>query len=901
MLGAGTKLGPYEIAHQLGAGGMGEVYKARDTRLERTVAVKVLSPQLIASADAKARFRREARAVSQLQDPHICVLHDVGTDNGSDYLIMEFLEGETLAERLRRGSLPLKETLQIAIEVAGALDRAHRAGIVHRDLKPGNIMLTKTGAKLMDFGLAKPFNVVGVAAGSEAGGAALASNTPTLSLAAALSSPVTPLTQQGSVVGTYQYMSPEVLQGAEADARSDIFSLGCVLYEMLAGRRAFEGKTQASVIASILALEPPQITTLQPTMPAAVNRVVMASLAKDPAERIQSALDFKLQLEMIAESGTELVVAIPRSVRRERILWAAVAAILIVGLAASVAYISSLSGELRTKSHTVKTEIGTPAGSLLNPIPTISMSPDGTKVAFAATPAGGSARVVWVRRLDAAAPYALPAAEVAGGMNQLEWAADSETILFDGNGTLKKVNASGGPPQTITKMAPPTGFTANSAGDVVMSSGSKLLRVPIAGGTPEEFLELDKAHGETSQTWPRFLPDGKHLLYRSRHASAEDNAVFVASLDGKQRKLVVRADSPAAYSSGYLLFLRDETLMAQPFNLRTLSLEGTAQPLAENISLNTATRKAAFSVSNDGSLLVHSGSMITGVPLRILDRSGKQVSQLGQPARYNTMRFSPDGKRLAMTIYDVGSGASDIWIEELGKGLRSRLTFGPASASRPVWSPDASQIAFNYLNSSAANYDIFIKPSNGAGSEEPLLQSDRSKPIADWSPDGRYIIFHESPDAGGIWILALPLFGERKPFPVINSSFLNLDPRLSPNGHWLAFMSNETGVGQVYIVPFPQVTGKWQVSVAGGAEPHWTRGGRELVFRNGNSMMAAQVEENGTSLRIGVPQELFKANVAGLTKFDVTADGNQFAVTVSDTTTTAPLTLITNFASQLKK
>ena len=899
MLGAGTKLGPYEIASALGAGGMGEVYKARDTRLERTVAVKVLSPKLIASAEAKARFRREARAVSQLQDPHICVLHDVGTDNGSDYLIMEFLEGETLAERLRRGSLPLKETLQIAIEVAGALDRAHRAGIVHRDLKPGNIMLTKTGAKLMDFGLAKSFNVLAMAAGSDVGGTAVVTNTPTMSLAAALSSPVTPLTQQGSVVGTYQYMSPELLQGAEADARSDIFSLGCVLYEMLAGRRAFDGKTQASVIASILALEPPQITTLQPTMPAAINRIVMASLAKDPTERIQSALDFKLQLEMIAESGTELVVETPQSLRRTRILWVALTATLIVALAAAMVYVSSLSGELRTKSRTVKTEIGTPAGALLNPIPSISISPDGTKVAFAATPVGSSARVVWVRPLDAAAPYELPAAEVAGGMNQLEWAADSETILFDGNGTLKKVSASGGPPQTISKMGPPTGFTANSAGDIVMSSG-KLLRVPIAGGTPQEFLELDKAHGETSQTWPRFLPDGKHLLYRSRHVSAEDNAIFVASLDGKQRKLVVRADSPAAYSSGYLLFLRDDTLMAQPFNLRTLSVEGTAQPVADNISLNSATRKAAFSVSNDGSLLVHSGSLITGVPLRILDRSGKQVSQLGQPARYNTMRFSPDGKRLAMTIYDVGSGISDIWIEDLSKGLRSRLTFGPANATRPVWSPDASQIAFN-VNASTAYLDIFVKPSNGAGREEPLLQSDRSKPIIDWSRDGRYIIFQETPDSGGIGISALPLFGDRKPFPVVSSGFINLDPRLSPDGHWLAYMSTEAGLAQIYVVPFPQVTGKWQVSVAGGAEPHWTRGGRELVFRTGNSVMAAQIEENGTALRIGVPQELFKVNFAGLAKFDVSADGNQFAIAVSDATTTAPLTLITNFTSQLKK
>src|SRR5271167_4238331 len=617
-LTSGSKLGPYEIQSPLGAGGMGEVYRARDTRLERTVAIKILPAHLSDNPEAKQRFDREARAVSSLNHPNICTLHDVGHQEGADYLVMELLEGETLADRLIRGPLPPAQVLKYGIEICEGLETAHKKGVVHRDLKPGNIMLTKSCAKLMDFGLAKATAPVT---------AASSSLTMTLSTPAGSH----PLTAQGTVVGTFQYMSPEQVEGKEADPRSDIFALGAVLYEMATGKRAFEGKTTASVIAAVLAAEPQPISAIQPMSPPALDRVVKTCLAKDPDERFQSVHDVKLQLQWVAESGSQAGVPAPVAAQRktrDRVAWIVAAVAILAALALALIHFRQRAPELPVVRSTIlPPDNGTFVflGRTTSPL----LSPDGRNVVFLARVAGVTQ--LWVRALDSFNPHAVAGTEDAYGAF---WSPDSRNIGFFAQGKLKRVAATGGPALTLCDVYQARGGSWNRQ-DVILFAKypGEIYRIPASGGVAQQVTHFDSSRHDTTHKWPYFLPDGNHFLYMASTlgTAGDENVFFVGSLDGKVDRILFHATSPMAYDSGYLLYIVNKTLMARPFDAARLEFSGDPVPIAEGVQFDRFYSSGVFSASGNGVLLYQVGNAFSERKLELLDVNGKTVSRLGGP------------------------------------------------------------------------------------------------------------------------------------------------------------------------------------------------------------------------------------------------------------------------------
>ncbi len=780
-LTSGTRLGPYEIESPLGAGGMGEVYRARDTRLERTVAIKVLNAQLVASIELRARFEREAKIISQLQHPHICVLHDVGNEGPIDYLVMEFLQGESLADRLRKGPLASEEVLRIAIEIADALEKAHRAGVVHRDLKPGNVMLTKSGAKLLDFGLAKPLGatVASGTTGSSSASVLAAALTQTMPAASPVASPATPLSTAGAVIGTVQYMSPEQIQGIEADARSDIFSFGVMLFEMVTGKRTFEGKTQASIVGQILAVDPPSVSTLRPQTPPGLDRVIRLCLDKDPDERIQTAHDLKLQLQAIAEAPattTQASAVVPG--RRSWLLWVAAGVLAVAAIAFALAYLQSLHApQVSVHSYILPPEkttfllTGNGAGP---PV----LSPDGLRIAFAAKNAEGR-QVLWIRPLNSAVAQPMSGTE---GSTYPFWSADSRYVGFFAAGKLNKVDASGGPPQALCDAAAGRGGTWSTTGTIVFAPNttSGLARVDAAGGTRVALTTVDAK--ESSHRWPDFLPDGNHFLYFAHGGTSADSGVYLAALDSKDkdkdRKLLLRNDSNAIYAApGFLLFVRDNTLVAQRFNLRSLVLEGEAKPVADHVAVNTDTWRSVLTASANGELLYQHGAAGGGSQLVWYDASGKQGEPvLPETADYYRPTLSPDASKLAFDLENNGVG--DIWVLDLARHTKTRITFGPQYSADPVWWPDGKSIVFDY-GPSGSEDSFYRQNADGTGSKEKLLETPGIAEIPfSVSPDGRYIAYmrndRKSNTGWDIW--ALPMFpdkaGEQKPFPVVATNFI---------------------------------------------------------------------------------------------------------------------------------
>jgi eukaryotic-like serine/threonine-protein kinase len=795
-LTSGTKLGPYEIQSPLGAGGMGEVYRARDTRLDRTVAVKVLASHLSSSPELKQRMEREGRAISSLNHPHICQLYDIGSQNGTDYLVMEFLEGETLAERLRRGAIPLAEVFKIGIAVAEALAVAHRSGVVHRDLKPGNIMLTAGGAKRMDFGLAKP---LGMQATSGSGSA------PSFTAAATMSgpSPLTPLTTAGSVIGTIQYMSPEQIEGKEADARSDIFAFGAVLYEMVSGKRPFQGKSQISLASSILESEPEPIGTLKPTTPPAFEHVVTTCLQKNPDERYQAAQDIKLELQWIAERTSPVVAAAtatsaPRT--RERIGWvAALVAAIVLTAAAAIFYHPAQS------EHSIRTVINPPekttfdlTGDSAGPPVT---SPDGTSLAFAATGADGRT-ALWVRPMNTVEARELPGTE---GATLPFWSPDSRALGFFADGKLKAVDLEGGSTQMVCDAPLGRGGAWGADGVILFSPAptAPIMRVSASGGTPVPITKLDAAL-HTSHRWPFFLPDGKHFLYIALHHDASksgNNSVYYASLDGRENRPLFRSQTNAVYASGFLLFGRGDQLMAQPFNPSSATLSGEPQSVAKGVMNDASTWHMDASASNDGLLVFGSGAS-GDLELIWMDRSGKISTIADKLPDLQSAVLSPQGDRVAL---QMNAGQTDIWVLDLTRGVRTRVTFGPVGNVSPLWSPDGKWIA--YSSAQSGHFAICRKPSDGSGAEECLLNVEQQPGLHDWSRDGKYLLY-SLPVPGGplrqIW--ALPLQGERKPSSVVEGG---ASGELSPDGHWLTYQSAESGRAEIYVMPFGGGQGKW--------------------------------------------------------------------------------------------
>ena len=887
-LTSGTKLGPYEIHSSLGAGGMGEVYRARDSRLEREVAIKVLPSNLAADLLLKQRLEREGKAVSKLSHPHICTLYDVGHQDGVDYLVMELVEGETLEQRLNKGPLPPEQTIRFGAQIADALSQAHKLGFTHRDLKPANIMLTKSGAKLMDFGLAK--------------------QSGTAPLAAALTEMTmeqSKLTGDEMLVGTFQYMAPEQLEGKEADARTDIFALGEVLYEMATGKAAFSGKSKASLIASILTIEPPPITQLQPLMPPALERVVKKCLAKDPDERWQSASDLASELKWICEAASQTGVSAapaPGRIQREKLAWAlatlalcGAAVVTTVYLHPSAPHAGLIRASISAEDGAVPIWTGDFAGPAV-------ISPDGSTLAFVTAREQG-ASVLWVRKLNTLHGHALAGTE---GAIFPFWSPDSRSLGFFAGSKLKTVFVEGGTPTDVCDAQGGRGGTWSEQGIIVFAPAfqSALMQVPASGGIPKPVTVLDTSKHD-SHRWPYFLPGGKHFLYlaltHNRPRDANDG-IYFASLDGKENRILMTAYTNATYAAGRLLFMRETDLMAQSMDPETGILRGEAERVAEDVLVDGTIWRAAFDASGSGPLSYAAGGLIPAQAIWY-DRSGKNMGPAGEKVlNLNTLRLSPDGTRLATEFGDVNS---DIWINELKRQVNTRLTFGSGASSSPVWSPDGRWIAFGGVR---GKNNLYRKASNGVGQEELLLEGDnRNLQPSDWSADGKSLLFGigDFASSGQIWIL--PLEPDHKPVPLVQGNFVAANARFSPDGRWVAYNSNESSRPEVYLMPFGNGAGKWQVSGAGGVLPVWRRDGKELFYWSlDNALVSVPVEIKKDAVEIGAPHVMFRlrqplGNVGVVSPYDVTADGQRFLVIETPGQASKPISLVTNWESGLEK
>jgi Tol biopolymer transport system component/predicted Ser/Thr protein kinase len=869
-LSPATRLGPYEIVSSIGAGGMGEVYRARDTRLDRAVAIKVLPEHLSSNAQLRERFDREAKVISSLSHPHICPLYDVGHQDGVDFLVMEFLEGETLAHRLRKGPLPSDQVLQYAIQITDALDTAHRNGVVHRDLKPGNIMLVKTGAKLLDFGLAK-LRATEAAAGMTA-----------------LPTQTTPLTGEGTILGTLQYMAPEQLEGSEADARTDIFALGAVIYEMATGRKAFAGKSQASLISAIMTGEPTAISGVQPLAPSVLDHVVRTCLAKDPDARWQTAHDVLVELKWIVEAGSQAGVPRPIVARRknwQRLSWALPAALSLGILALAVVHFRERPKEVHRARFLVPIP-GQPVDWFEWNIPAVS--PDGQRVVFRATGADGK-WYLWVHPLDSFATERLAGTD--GGDSPF-WSPDSRFVAFWAGDKLKKVDVSGGPVYTLCD-APPGYHGLGSwskDGSILFEAQSRLRAVSSAGGEDKPAREPDRSRQERFQLFPHFLPDGHHFLYGSGSSDSNKTGIYLASLGSSQTRLLVPGTFRAIYAPpGFLIYRRGESLLAQPFDARSLRLTGEPVPIADQV------REGGFSASDNG-VLVYRREVFGNVQLAWYSREGRRQQAVGEPGMYRQIVLSPDERRLAVERADPQNGTQNIWILELSTGVFSRLTFG-AGDSDAIWSPDGRELLFT--STPNGKWGLYRKVLDG-GSEGLLYQSDEPKFAYEWLKDGSIFFIN----ANGKTFYQLPATGERKPVALLTSEFDKDEPRFSPDERWVAYNSLESGRWEIYVAAFPSFAGKRQVSVSGGCQPFWRGDGKELFYLTlDGKLMVAEVK-GGATLQTSAPQALFQTPTRAnpiLGQYRVTADGKRFLFSEPVNEGPEQLTVVLNWDAGLKR
>lgn len=877
---------------------MGEVYRATDTRLDRIVAIKVLPSHLSSDPELKQRLGREAKAISALQHAHICTLYDIGTQDGTEFLVMEYLEGQTLAERLQKGPLPIDQVLKIGTEIAEALERAHQQGIIHRDLKPANIMLTKAGPKLMDFGLAKPqLSIASQAAGS------FTPSTPTMNLAS-LTSAASPLTQKGSIVGTFQYLAPEVLQGADADPRSDLFGFGCVLYEMVTGRSAFEGKSQLSVLTAILEKEPEPVIATQPLTPPMLNRVILACLAKDPAERIQTAHDVVMNLRWAADAASEDSAKAPRQFNNVQAAGFVALLLALLTIAGFLGYRWASSSNVPVSLHS---EIPPPERFLFDATGDAGgmpvLSPEGDKLAFVAH--SSESKLLWVRSLNS--DFAKPLDGTAGAAHPF-WSPDGRYIGFFAGGKLMKIPADGGPVVTLADAPNPRGGTWGASGVIVFTAdySSGLLKVNAQGGVPEPATVLDRTRHSTHR-WPWFLPDGKHFLFLAANHTGGDpqqNGIYFASLDNKESRLIVATESSAQYAFGYLLYRVNTALVAQPFDPQSGTIKGPAIPLMNNLRDDVGVWRSIFSVSQNGLMTYETGSSSSVKSVMLwFDRAGKSTPTCDPEEKgIIDVRLSPNNKEAAY------AGATAIWTCDLERNTKTRVTFDNQLLREPAWSPDGKMLMFAVpavKSGGGGEVEIRSKAADGTGAEKTLLPQSGYH-YAAWTPDGKYItyLWGEGQKQVSLWIR--PIAGDAKPVAVLQppSAQSNITGyRVSPDGHWVAYTSDESGQWEVYLTTFPEGKGKWRVSANGGTHAAWSGNEKELFYKDQNDdYFVCPITAKGTEVVVGRPQHLFRASTPGIgIGFDVSLDGKHLLVNHADEEMQAPLHLVTNWPAELKK
>lgn len=889
MLIAGTKFGPYEISGTIGAGGMGEVYRARDTRLGRDVALKVLPEAFARDAERMARLRREAQVLASLNHPNIAAIYGFEDSRATHALVMELVEGSTLADCIAQNAIPLDEALPIARQIAEALEYAHERGIIHRDLKPSNVKLTTEGnAKILDFGLAKALE--GDPATTDV------SNSPTLSALA---------TRAGVLLGTAAYMAPEQAKGKPADRRADIWAFGVVLFEMLSGKRLFTGETTSDTLAEVLKMEPDWTLLPAATAPR-IRELLQRCLKKDPRQRLQSIGDARIALEEVLSGAAGAEIPATQTNRRagirERIAWAVAAVLLIVAAlfaagyllrtpAAMPAVVSEISPPPNVNFLAIGVSAGPPA-----------LSPDGKLLVFSGLSPGDRSHL-WLRSMSSGVTQSLEGTQDAA---YPFWSPDSRQIGFFANGKLERVSVSGGPPIRICNIYAGTNFSGSWGRDDTIlftaRTNGPIFRVPASGGTLEPVTNVKPPL--IFHRCPQFLPDGKHFIFFGGPTSAETSGTYVASLDGGEPKLLMRTSSDVLYtSSGNLLLVRDGVLMAQPFDQNKLEVSGDAVPLvAEAGAVASGSNRSLFSASNNGILVYRTGSETAGGnALLWFDRNGKQIAETGAPGRYGTVSVSPDGTKLVAATLEPNS----IWVYDIARGTRTRVTFHASVNGQPSWSPDGKMIAF--MSSRSGQYHLYQKAADGTGNAIPLVVDDATELYPSWSADGRYLVFERGGEQANarseLW--ALPLFGGGKAFPVIQSQFDVHWPTVSPDSRWVAYTSDESGQEEVYVAPFLHGSGKWLVSTNGGTRPRWRRDGRELFYLSLDSkMMSAGISEGPASVSVGEVRPLFQTNSAPTNGwlYDVSADGKKFLiVTEAAQKSSTPLTVVTNWPALLKK
>jgi serine/threonine protein kinase/Tol biopolymer transport system component len=887
ILTAGTKLGPYEIQSPLGAGGMGEVYRARDARLDRIVAIKVLPPNLSSDPSLRQRLEREARAISKLSHPHICTLHDIGHQDGIDFLVMEYVEGETLEQRLVRGPLSNQHTLRYAAQIAEALAKAHKQGIVHRDLKPGNVMLTKAGAKLLDFGLAK------------SAGSPLATDVNQITV------DQNRLTSDGQIVGTFQYMAPEQLEGKDADGRTDIFALGELIYEMATGKPPFQAKSRASLIAAILTVDPPSITQLQPMTPPGLDRLVKKCLEKDPDDRWQSVSDLASELQWLAQSGSQASTAVaPGSAAKTSSSKTWLAWTLVLVLAATVTFLSWLAFTTSESTAPVvhfTADLPAQVSLGLGPLawPVFLLSPDGKILVFVGSEDGITR--LYARRFDQ-----WEAAPIRGTENadRPSISPDGQWIAFNAGGMLKKVSSAGGPPVDIVA-ANGLGASWTVDGQIVYtrSYNEGLWQVSASGGAPKMLTAPDHSKNELGHWWPQVLPDNDTVIFTIFSTPIERSRLVALSLKSGKQKTIIEGGVFGRYlPSGHLVFARGETVFAAPFDLSSLATTAGAVAVLEGVAFFPQNALSQFAISSNGSLVfLPSSAAFSEQKLLAVDRTGKIQTIREKLHVHFGPRLSPDGRRIAMGLRESGH-APDLWVLDLTRGSLSPLTHGPASNFDPIWTPDGKRLLYV---SERPVFDIFTKSADGGGREESVLSTSNDKFPNSISPDGKTLVFTTTNNVADADLWTAPLASPQEAKPFLATQFYEGDGAFSPDGRWIAYDSRESGRDEIYVRDFPAGGNRFQVSTDGGFEPVWAKNGKELFYRSGKKLIAVPVKL-GADFVPGPPKVLVQGDFAlgaETSGYDVSPDGQRFYFIQEEKKSGQPakVNIILNWPEEIKR